>query len=554
MPEPPANRSGRLSLWLLVALLATGSALPWLLNRRSSISAEESPEASPGPAAADPAPVDEFPTFARDVAPLVYGNCTVCHYEGGSAPFAFGSYEDVAKRAKQIAIVTGDRYMPPWKPVGEHGRFEGDRRLSDAEIRTFALWAAAGAPRGDPSEEPPAPAIPTGFRLGTPDVVFRLDEPAVVPAEGRDAWLTQVVDPGLDEDRWVAAIECIPSNLQVLHHFQILADPKGVTKDKPPRVMMVGGENLAAGGNLFGEELYEDYVTSWLPGVTPSYLPQGVPMLLGKDTPLVIEAHFRTTGKVEECQLEYGLYFADEPPERLPGVVLLNGCAINIPPGVPDYPLNQALELPVDMRVSAVSAHAHYVAKRVECWAILPDDSVVSLLEIDDWDLDWQDVYRYEEPFLLPAGTRIEASYVYDNSADNPRNPFSPPHRILTGIRAKDEMAITFVFGTVATLEDQETLKHHVNRAWKDVGLLSMRPSAVWHSIVGLFDEDGDHSLGPEEDARATEFVDGLPENYLVRAFDQDADNELDDEERSYADRMVRSWYGPLEERWEPPR
>ena len=53
----------------------------------------------------------------------------------------------------------------------------------------------------------------------------------------------------------------------------------------------------------------------------------------------------------------------------------------------------------------------HYLGKRVEAWATLPDGSEEPLLRIDDWDFNWQDEYRYEEPIHLPAGTQLRVRF-----------------------------------------------------------------------------------------------------------------------------------------------
>ena len=69
-------------------------------------------------------------------------------------------------------------------------------------------------------------------------------------------------------------------------------------------------------------------------------------------------------------------------------------------------------------------------------------------MQIDDWDLDWQDRYLYAEPVNLPAGTVITTDIVYDNSADNPENPYQPPQRIRWGRQSNDEMgSITLMAG-----------------------------------------------------------------------------------------------------------
>src|SRR5438067_1738613 len=54
------------------------------------------------------------PTFAADVAPTIYNNCSTCHRPRQAAPFSLLSYDDVKRRATLIASATGRRYMPPW--------------------------------------------------------------------------------------------------------------------------------------------------------------------------------------------------------------------------------------------------------------------------------------------------------------------------------------------------------------------------------------------------------------------------------------------------------
>ena len=56
----------------------------------------------------------DIPTFNHDIAPILYKNCSNCHRPGEVAPFALLTYEDAAKRAKQIAAITQTRVMPPW--------------------------------------------------------------------------------------------------------------------------------------------------------------------------------------------------------------------------------------------------------------------------------------------------------------------------------------------------------------------------------------------------------------------------------------------------------
>src|ERR1700689_2529545 len=121
-----------------------------------------------GPLAAAAPP----PTFNRDIAPILYKNCATCHRPGEVAPFSLLTYQDAAKRARQIATVTHSRFMPPWKAEPGYGTFQNERRLTDDQIALLGEWAANGAPEGDPGGDPGAkpkpPAFPDGWQAGQP--------------------------------------------------------------------------------------------------------------------------------------------------------------------------------------------------------------------------------------------------------------------------------------------------------------------------------------------------------------------------------------------------
>jgi Tol biopolymer transport system component len=140
-----------------------------------------------------------------------------------------------------------------------------------------------------------------------------------------------------------------------------------------------------------------------------------------------------------------GIYFADKAPERnMSGIGLPElfgfGAGIDIPPGEKNYTIQDSLILPVDVKVYGAAAHAHYLAKEIKATATLPDGSIKPLIWIQDWDFNWQEQYVYKSTFILPKGTRIDATLRYDNSADNPRNPGNPPKRALFGEESFDEM------------------------------------------------------------------------------------------------------------------
>src|SRR5437016_2576089 len=88
--------------------------------------------------AGGPAPAGAVPTFARDVAPIVFNNCASCHRPGEVAPMTLTSYEDVRPWAKVIREKVRSREMPPWGADPAHSlKMRNDRSLTERQIDTI---------------------------------------------------------------------------------------------------------------------------------------------------------------------------------------------------------------------------------------------------------------------------------------------------------------------------------------------------------------------------------------------------------------------------------
>jgi mono/diheme cytochrome c family protein len=168
-------------------------------------------------------------TFARDIAPILYAHCATCHRPGEIGPFSLLTYEDARTRARQIAEVTRNRLMPPWKPAPGTGDFIDARALTAEQIDLLDRWVASGASEGDSRAVPPRPTWIDGWHLGTPDLVVTMPEPYVLRADGLDVFRTFVLPIPLQTARYVRAIEFRPGNPRVVHHANIGIDPTRVS-------------------------------------------------------------------------------------------------------------------------------------------------------------------------------------------------------------------------------------------------------------------------------------------------------------------------------------
>ncbi len=379
-------------------------------------------------------------TFNKDVAPIVYANCAACHRPGGVGPFSLLTYDDARKRARQMAAVTGARYMPPWPPESGKGEFVGERRLTDAQIARIRRWVEAGAPEGNRADLPPPPRFREGWPLGEPDLVLTLPQPWTLPPGGTDVFRNFVLPVPVTRTRYVRALEIRLDDRKIAHHANVLVDRTRSARRRDAQ----DGEPGFAGMELTMESEGFDpdsHFLFWKPGTVPYEEPPDMAWRLDRGTDLVLNLHLKPSGKPERVQPKVGLYFTDRAPTRLPMLMQLeHDGALDIPPGAAGFVVTDEIELPVAVDLLGIYPHAHYLGKDVQGVATLPDGRQQWLIHVKDWDLNWQAVYRYPQPIPLPKGTRLQMRWSYDNSADNPRNPNAPPARVVAGNRAEDEM------------------------------------------------------------------------------------------------------------------
>lgn len=400
----------------------------------------------------------EAVTFNKQIAPIVYNNCSSCHRPGEAAPFSLLSYQDVAKRGRTIASVTAARFMPPWKAEAGSYAFKDERRLKDSEIALIQAWVRQGMPEGKPGDAPAPPKFASGWMLGEPDLVVEMPAAYHIPADGPDIYRNIALPLGFTEDKWITAIDMKPSARSVVHHVLYFADPSGKAHDRPAQGPEPGFSGMRPGG------AETEQLGGWAVGAQPHMQPAGLAIPVSKGSDLIIQYHFHPNGKPAAEKSVIGLYFAKKAPDRTltaiqlpPTYSLFSG--LNIPPGEKDFVIRDSYTLPVALDAVSIGAHAHYIAKQLKMTATLPSGEVKTLLWIKDWDFSWQDRYFFDQFVPLPKGTRLDAEVHWDNTADNPRNPSVPPIRVQWGEQSKDEMGSLTLVGVPHDESDLPVLR-----------------------------------------------------------------------------------------------
>ncbi len=369
--------------------------------------------------AAGTAAVDQ-PTFVDNVAPILHENCARCHQPGEAGPMPLRSYDEVRPWAKSIAKAVKARDMPPWDADPGYGPFANDVSLADHDIETIERWVAAGAPRGE-GDEPKheVPAREGEWALGEPDFVFEFDS-FDVAADGPDRFKVIPIPTTFDEDKWIKAVELLPGDPKVVHHFILWrADEAGQAQDA--------------------------WMSGWAAGAPPNEFPEGTARLLPAGRSLLGDFHYHPYGEATTDKTKIGIHFAEpeEIEKELTNLWVLNA-SFEIPAGDPNYEAKASYVFPQDVRIFSLTPHMHYRGKDMTYTAYFPDGTERELLSVSRYDFNWQLNYDFAEPVGIPAGTKVEVVAHWDNSTGNAANP-DPAKDVRWGPESNDEMLIGFV-------------------------------------------------------------------------------------------------------------
>ncbi|HZJ33678.1 MAG TPA: hypothetical protein VFD21_19030 [Vicinamibacterales bacterium] len=393
---------------------------------------------------AGPAVSTAAPTFAKDVAPIVFKNCAGCHRPGESAPMSLLTYADARPWARAMSRRVAEGSMPPWHADAESGTFENERRLTADEKAVMTRWADAGAPEGDPKDLPAAPTFADGWSIGTPDAVFQMAEDYAVPASGTIQYQYFTIPTNFTETKWVQAIEVRPGNRALVHHVLVYYPAPASTDNALSRVLDtgLGGRGGAAGGGRGGLGNVRRLIATYAPGTAPQVFPPGTAMRLPPGGTLMLQMHYTSNGTAGTDRSKVGIIFAKEPPTAEIEASQFINTLFTIPAGAADHRVDASVGFAQDAVLWGIFPHTHVRGKRWSYTLALPDGTMKPLLSVPKYDFNWQTYYMFKEPLEIPKGSRILSSAWYDNSPANRSNP-DPTKAVRWGDQTWEEMQYT---------------------------------------------------------------------------------------------------------------
>ena len=374
------------------------------------------------------------PNYSEDIAPILYGKCLQCHYDGGIAPLTLETYASVVSNAGMVQHVTSSGEMPPWPADTLFQNYTNENVLSMNEISTIMDWITNGVPLGDTSLLPPMPIFGSSSQLGAPDLELQMPTYASTATSNSDDYVCFSIPTGLLQNRRIKAIEVIPGNLQTVHHVLVSLD------QFPNSSIITTADCMGPQGDM----LY-----SYAPGALPLTYPENTNNSFGVELPANSSVSFAmhypegSLGQLDSTKVRFYFYPQTTVIREISYDFLINEGLF----GPPFYlPPNQITEItgsfgPTNQDYSFMSVfpHMHLLGKDMVIYAVTPLNDTINLIKINKWDFEWQYSYFFEKFIKIPAGSIIYAKGNYDNTV-SPSN--ANPVTVQSGFNTQDEMFI----------------------------------------------------------------------------------------------------------------
>jgi len=405
---------------------------------------------------------DNEVTFAEDIAPIIFKNCSGCHNPNGAGPFNLLSYHDVLKRNKLVAAVTRSGFMPPWPADTNYSHFAGEKKLNAYQISLIQQWVKDGSKSGDTTNL----VIPATIKFNNnikPDLVLQMPEPMQIKGDAQDRFLLMKIPYEIPEDKYVKTIEFVPGQKKLVHHVngQLLKYEYNKRKDvhRGSKIVDINDyptvlsayEKMELANDDGTYPVMKQSTVNYLPGVEGVNYPDGIGgfSMPKKGAYFFKDIHYGPATKNVTDVSKLNIWFAKEKPKRETLEMQLGTLGISIiePPLI--IPPNEVktfktqITITGDMSVLTINPHMHLLGKKFWAYAIKPNGDTIKMIRINKWDFRWQYFYTYKKMMYLPAGTTICAFGEFDNTTNNQLNPNHPPKLVSEkdgSMRTTDEM------------------------------------------------------------------------------------------------------------------
>lgn len=385
------------------------------------------------------------PTWAEDVAPILYENCTKCHNSNGIAnKYPLIEYSDAANLSGIIQYDVTNGIMPPWPPDTTYSRLAHERVLSPDEIAAISDWVNGGTPSGNLSLAPIPPTYSSSVQMQNPTVSLQMPT-YTVNTTTEDMYRCFVIPSGITTDQYITEVEIIPGNRQVVHHVLAYADTSGTCVTLDSNDPDLGYLSFGGTGSTTSR-----LIAGWVPGDAGLVTyPLGMGIKMYANSYIILQIHYPSGVSSQDDSTKIVLKLSSGLMREIYLNPILSH-AVNITPFPLSIPANTVQSFTeeevtsVDASVLSVAPHMHLLGQNIKSYAVTPTADTIPLINISEWDFHWQGMYFFQKILKLPAGSLLKAEATFDNTSNNSDNPNNPPQLVTAGEATTDEMMVVF--------------------------------------------------------------------------------------------------------------
>lgn len=395
----------------------------------------------------DPPAPDAGPpvTYYGDVRPILVEHCTMCHVDGGIAPFSLTTYDAAVEVSTNMREVTRERIMPPFLADGSGAcnTWSNYRGLTDEEIATIGAWVDADTPEGDPSTPAPEPVVLP--HLPSADLSLEMSEAFTTNDSFDDEYRCFVLESTLDADRFLVGYDVQPGNAERVHHV-IVYNPTSDEQADAARQRDLEDGSATDGYTCFGAAGVDATpVVLWAPGAGSTMFPHGTGIQLSAHRPLILQIHYNNqvpegTERTDRTRVDLALEDTANPAY----MVLMGDFDLNLPPRTQEWVESQRMSLsalPVNVRVWGVFPHMHTLGRTIHVDLNRQSGGDQCLIDVPRWDFHWQMAYWLSTPITVTPEDAATITCTYDTRDRDTTTNF--------GDGTEDEMCLAFTYVTL---------------------------------------------------------------------------------------------------------
>lgn len=379
-------------------------------------------------------------TYHKDIKPILCNHCISCHQEGGAGPMPLTLYEDVSSFGTMIDYVISNKIMPPWKANHSFSDLKDENYVSSENLRKIKLWVSSGLKEGQEEEFICQKDIPS---LDQIDLKFGMDRRFRHRGNFKKWSQVFVIPTNLEEDTYVDGIEFIPGNKAIIRSCNIYIDTTTKSTELDNKIPSYGYANNGGVGFIPMEYIWHH----WSPDQGAEILSDAVKMIPARSN-ILLHLTYGPSDTISYDSSSLHLSIVKELTNKkviksdilIEESDILNGGKLEIEPNDKVQVMAER-ELTEDVTILGLTPQGQYVCNS---WSIVAIDQegrlVANLLEVNNWDINWQRKYFLKEPIKMKPGYRIRAIAEFDNTEENYNLPILPPMKVIVGEAKRKEM------------------------------------------------------------------------------------------------------------------